>query len=280
MEKSIEEMPKIFHSGYGYIPKSVMRSKNISIQAKAIYAYLISFAGRKLEAYPSRKLMCYDLNVSQDTLNKYLKELIEQKLISKTQRRKERKFTNNVYYFNYEIEPEILLTDKSVTEKINSNLTEKSITEKSGNFIIDNEQMVTNINKENNNNINTNGNTKSNNNSNNNYKINKESNYSLQELKSITNKYIHSPELIKAFNEFLDFRQAIHKPVLTEIQLKKMVELLNTCEDIEDAINCIDYSIRNNYQDLYTDYKTFPVTKKTCKLSDDEIKEFFGEEWI
>lgn len=78
----------------------------------------------------------------------------------------------------------------------------------------------------------------------------------------------------------MDFRQAIHKPVLTEIQLKKMVELLNTCEDIEDAINCIDYSIRNNYQDLYTDYKTFPVTKKTCKLSDDEIKEFFGEEWI
>ena len=84
VEKSIEEMPKIFHSGYGYIPKSVMRCKNISIQAKAIYAYLISFAGRKSEAYPSRKLMCYDLNVSQDTLNKYLKELIEQKLISKT----------------------------------------------------------------------------------------------------------------------------------------------------------------------------------------------------
>ena len=77
-------------------------------------------------------------------------------------------------------------------------MTEKSITEKSGNVIIDNEQMVTNINKENNNNINTNGNTKSNNN----YKINKESNYSLQELKSITNKYINSPELIKAFNFF------------------------------------------------------------------------------
>ena len=271
-------MPKIFHSGYGYIPKSVMRCKNISIQAKAIYAYLISFAGRKSEAYPSRKLMCYDLNVSQDTLNKYLKELIEQKLISKTQSRKESKFANNVYCFNYEIEPVILLTDNSVTEKFHSDLTENSITEKSGNVIIDNEQMVTNKNKENNNNINTNSNTNNNTNNNNNYKINKESNYSLQELKSITNKYIHSPELIKAFNEFLDFRQAIHKPVLTEIQLKKMVELLNNCEDIEDAIACIGYSIRNNYQDLYTDYKTFPVTQKTSKMSADEIKEFFQED--
>ena len=33
----------ILRDGYGIIPKIVMRDKNLSIEAKAIYAYLIAF---------------------------------------------------------------------------------------------------------------------------------------------------------------------------------------------------------------------------------------------
>ena len=46
-EEQLEKMSGLFKNGYGYIPKSVMRCKDLSIQAKAIYSYLISFAGRK-----------------------------------------------------------------------------------------------------------------------------------------------------------------------------------------------------------------------------------------
>ena len=37
----------ILRAGYGIIPKVVMRDKNLSIEAKAIYAYLTAFAGDK-----------------------------------------------------------------------------------------------------------------------------------------------------------------------------------------------------------------------------------------
>ena len=67
----------ILRDGYGIIPKIVMRDKNLSIEAKAIYAYLIAFAGDKKTCYPSRDLMCEELGISINRFTKHLKTLKE-----------------------------------------------------------------------------------------------------------------------------------------------------------------------------------------------------------
>ena len=67
----------ILRDGYGIIPKIVMRDKNLSIEAKAIYAYLIAFAGDKKTCYPSRDLMCKELGISINRFTKHLKTLKE-----------------------------------------------------------------------------------------------------------------------------------------------------------------------------------------------------------
>ena len=40
--------------GYGKIPKLVMQDHNLTIEAKAIYAYFASYAGAGTNAFPSR----------------------------------------------------------------------------------------------------------------------------------------------------------------------------------------------------------------------------------
>ena len=52
--------------GYGTVSKITMQDRKLSIEAKAIYAYLCSFSGGKDEAWPSISKMCYDLDVSEN----------------------------------------------------------------------------------------------------------------------------------------------------------------------------------------------------------------------
>ena len=69
----------ILRDGYGIIPKIVMRDKNLSIEAKAIYAYLIAFAGDKKTCYPSRDLMCEELGMriqAESKENEYTEMII------------------------------------------------------------------------------------------------------------------------------------------------------------------------------------------------------------
>ena len=47
----------IYKNGYGIVAKFVMRDKNLSVEAKAIYAYICSFAGSGTTAFPSAELM-------------------------------------------------------------------------------------------------------------------------------------------------------------------------------------------------------------------------------
>jgi len=88
-------------TGYGMVSKTVTRNKNISLQAKGIYAYLCGFAGVSNQAYPSVKLMVNELGISKDTFYKYIKELTEIGVITvlKTQGEKG-KFGHNIYQIN------------------------------------------------------------------------------------------------------------------------------------------------------------------------------------
>lgn len=68
----------ILFKGFGHIPKFVMSDTDLSIEAKAIYAYFCSFAGAGDCAFPSRNKILYDLNVSKDCYYKHYNKLIDQ----------------------------------------------------------------------------------------------------------------------------------------------------------------------------------------------------------
>lgn len=47
----------IFSMGYGHIAKLVMKDKDLTVEAKAIYSYIASYAGASDTAYPSVDLI-------------------------------------------------------------------------------------------------------------------------------------------------------------------------------------------------------------------------------
>ena len=86
--------------GYGSIPKSIMLDNRISHQAKALYAYLSSFAGNGNCAFPSTKDILYHLQISINTLTSYMHQLIECNYITVEQRHEQGRFDTNNYYIN------------------------------------------------------------------------------------------------------------------------------------------------------------------------------------
>ncbi len=91
------QMEGIFKEGYGNISKLVMKDRNLTIGAKAVYAYLCSYSGAGKVAYPSRSLICHDLKITQETLSKHLKNLEEQGYILREQQRSNGSFSHNIY---------------------------------------------------------------------------------------------------------------------------------------------------------------------------------------
>ena len=85
--------------GYGTVTKEIMQDKGLTIESKAIYAYLCSFAGGKDEAYPSISKMCYDLQITDQRLRKHMKLLIDSGYIEieKYRYAKSQRFANNHY---------------------------------------------------------------------------------------------------------------------------------------------------------------------------------------
>lgn len=122
MENSILELDGIFKNGYGFIAKSVMQDNQLSLQAKGLYAYLCSYSGKGKDVFPSRKKMCFDLNITNDTLGKYLKELKESNYIQITQSKNESRFSNNIYKINLNLPcTKISDTENQDTNNNNSN---------------------------------------------------------------------------------------------------------------------------------------------------------------
>ena len=90
----------VYENGYGQIAKKVMRDKSIHAVAKAIYAYLVSYAGSKDNSFPSVQLMMDELGIRTDgTFYKYRKQLEDAGYITVTQDQGEGgKWLNNVYH--------------------------------------------------------------------------------------------------------------------------------------------------------------------------------------
>lgn len=92
MQRSVE-------LGYGTVTKCAMQDRELTIESKAIYAYLCSFAGGKDEAWPSVNKMCYDLCIEERRLRKHMKILVENEYveIEKYRYSKTSQFANNHY---------------------------------------------------------------------------------------------------------------------------------------------------------------------------------------
>ncbi|MEG3006123.1 MAG: helix-turn-helix domain-containing protein [Oscillospiraceae bacterium] len=67
--------------GFGVIPKAVMHDLELSIVAKAIYAYFCSLAGNGTTAFPNRDTIIYHLQISKDFYYKNFKQIEEQGFI-------------------------------------------------------------------------------------------------------------------------------------------------------------------------------------------------------
>jgi len=83
--------------GYGFIPKSVMQDKNLAIATKAVFSYFCSFTGAGDSCFPTRKKICFDLNISNDSLSKYLQQLVNNGYLQIKQIKENGRFSHNVY---------------------------------------------------------------------------------------------------------------------------------------------------------------------------------------
>ena len=121
-------------AGYGIIPKLVMQDQRLTRDAKAIYAYMCSFAGAGDTAFPSTKKICHDLGFAKiETMVKHRRQLEKCGDIKVEQERDSNgKFARNIYtliQFPEEQPEEIppsLPNRESVTESPFQGLGEKA----------------------------------------------------------------------------------------------------------------------------------------------------------
>lgn len=112
----------IFEQGYGFIAKKVMQDTTLPLATKGFYAYLCSFGGKGNDVFPSRKKICTDLDIGNDTLSKYISLLVEKGYIQViTTRTYNGRFNRNTYKIMLSPCSEKPNTEKTNTEKLNTN---------------------------------------------------------------------------------------------------------------------------------------------------------------
>ncbi|PTQ83951.1 helix-turn-helix protein [Trichococcus patagoniensis] len=73
MEKVID----IFAMGYGTVPRMVMTDRELTIEAKAIYAYFAACIGAGDTYFPTVEDICKDLKMGMERFQKHKKLLIK-----------------------------------------------------------------------------------------------------------------------------------------------------------------------------------------------------------
>lgn len=122
--------------GYGTVYKAVLQERRISAAAKAVYAYLCSFAGSGNTCFPSKEKICYDLAISKNTLGKYLRELSSAGVIEISQARDRGHFSRNVYTISHTPLP-------CTEDNVNQNMVHREVTAKK-NSIKNNSEKINN----------------------------------------------------------------------------------------------------------------------------------------
>ena len=109
--------------GYGVVYQDVMRNKNISPEAKAIYAYLSSIAGSGNSCYPSVDTMQEELCMSKNRFTKHMGQLIAFGVVEKVRERNGNIYGRNTYRITHEVE--VSKTLKHIFEAVENEAIEK-----------------------------------------------------------------------------------------------------------------------------------------------------------
>jgi hypothetical protein len=90
--------------GYGMVFKKPLKDKRLSIEAKAIYAFICSYTGAGQTAFPGVQLMIECLGISENRFYKHRKRLVELGYLTVTHRYDGQKNQNNLYTVNLSID--------------------------------------------------------------------------------------------------------------------------------------------------------------------------------
>jgi hypothetical protein len=97
-DKILFEETSLQSYGYGIVSQLPMKDRELSIQAKGVYSYLVSCAGNDKQTYPTQEKMCYDLGIKKvDTLKKYIKQIQARGYIKIVKTKKGNLYYRNVY---------------------------------------------------------------------------------------------------------------------------------------------------------------------------------------
>lgn len=143
----------IYKEGYGIVAKLVMRNRDLSPEAKAIYSYICSFAGSGTTAFPSAELMMHELNMGDKRFYKFRKELVDRGYITIIKQRNGNRRERNIYQL--ETEPSKVLEHRRFESVQNESIQNESVQIESFQNEGSNINSI-NINNLNNNNLNSN----------------------------------------------------------------------------------------------------------------------------
>lgn len=99
------EQIKTSITGYGLVFKRVMKDTKLNIEAKALYAYLSSYAGSDQSAFPSVELICHELDISKNRFRKYRKQLEDNGYLNIERVKSSNLYGKNLYTLNHEPRP-------------------------------------------------------------------------------------------------------------------------------------------------------------------------------
>lgn len=101
-------------SGYGLVPASIMRCKELSAGAKALYALLATYADKKRTCFPTRSTICEELGVSVNTFCRYINQLEIAGALEVRQQRHKGSWGSNYY----QLKDDVTVSQKMVYGKL------------------------------------------------------------------------------------------------------------------------------------------------------------------
>lgn len=82
---------------YGIVPRYVIKDAKLSAGAKAIYAYLCTYAGSADDVFPTVTKITSEMKCSATTYQKYIREMLNFGLLQRTQVICDGRFSRNIY---------------------------------------------------------------------------------------------------------------------------------------------------------------------------------------
>ena len=260
--------------GFGIIPKLVMLDKDLTVEAKAIYSYICSYAGAGAVAFPSVSLICDHLGMATKRFMKHRKLLEDKGYIKIIQERGEngKGFAKNKYYLmpscNFiQEEKKQAITEKSVYGQNDHTQKKQATTEKSvyGHFVHTQNVHTQNVYTQNDHN---NNNSFKNNSYKNNSKQNKKNEKEAvavsaatpvekpseateqEEMQQVLAKC--SPALQEAIIKFIEYRKSGKYPMTANSVDALLERLMAEFETDQDRIKSLQTSRINGWRDVYS----------------------------